>query len=247
MTKIPDKLTPWVVFAAGGALGSAGLSGMIARGEFVWALSCFGAGLLLNLWGILLVIHRPRNEIQLSIITTGLILVTFIVWVYRISRISPIARTIAVYEMNAWGNKMWKGTDHAAINLLTHPSLEAEIQTENRQQYILQPAIQHEEEGLAARMRMFIHVPDACHFTPLPFMYSRGRWIPPRIIREGSTSYDTTLPDVASGDFRVASDFGFMRSDVEIKTCQITYQIFGADNKERHIPSRETVVTISFP
>ena len=126
---IPRKLLKNWVFALAAVFGAAGLGAMLAHGELVLAMYSAALGLLLGMWGVFLHTHSSRKTITFSLLISACALLVAISLHNHYSSISPITKSIAVYEMNAWGrNKMWKGTAHASINLLTHPSLEAETQ-----------------------------------------------------------------------------------------------------------------------
>lgn len=245
------KLWVWTIAAIAAA---AGWNGMIAKGELILAMYSVAFALLLGLWGFWLHINSSRNAIIGRLILVGVVFVGSIHFYNRIRSISPVAKTLTIHEMNSWGRQIWKGAPHASLNLLTRPSLEAESSpTEDQPSYILQPAIRHEADGSTARIRLFLHIPDACHFTLLSFMYSRHTWLPPQTIREDFTSYETAIPptiaapSVPSGEFRIASDFGFIRTNLEVKSCRVIYQFFGIDDEERRIPPRETEITLTFP
>jgi hypothetical protein len=238
MTK--ENLSAWA-FVIAALLGGAGLSGTISKGELTLSLICVALSLLLGMWGVFLTIHAPKEQVVCSLIISTMILYGGIYVFDRNSKISPANKTIALYEANDCGRKIWKGLDHVAINLMEHPLLQAETPPENLHTYILHPAIRHDSNGLILRIRLFLQIPDTCELKPLSWVFDRKNWVPPNKI-DGATIYDTTLELIEDGAFHPTAEFGFESPKGE--ACEITYRFYGTDDKGRAVMPKETKVTM---
>ncbi len=214
---------------------------MISKGELILSLVCVALGLLLGMWGIFLTVHAPKKQVFGWLIVSAIILFGAIYAFDWNSKISPVNRTIAFYEANDFGRKMWIGGDHEPINLMNHPILEAETPPEGKHSYILSPAIRHQSSGVRARVNLFLRVPDACQLKPMDWVYSRKKWAPPN--KAGAdTEYHTIIDDVEDGVFAPSAEFGFEVSMP--RECRMIFTLYGTDNLGRKINRREILVKL---
>ena len=160
------------------------VAGMIAKGELLLAMLAFVIGSTLVLLDMLWRNLRISNKIVLLIPIACLLLgIPSVLWLNYRLKISPIAKTLTLYEKNAWGHQVWKGKTNIPINLLTTFHLEAEpIAPENKHSYILQPAFRHDVDNAQARLRLILHIPISCQFSQLSSTQGQGKWSSPQTI-----------------------------------------------------------------